>query len=75
MVDREQTRQISCVVRQLKTLMEGKTKGSVVIHMDGSGFLGNQIEIHMYEWRDGRNYKLGCQIDEEAFFQLLMGNG
>jgi hypothetical protein len=75
MVDREQTRQISCVVRQLKTLMENKVKGSITVHLDGSGKIGNEFDIRTKSIRDYLNgNKKGTPIDEDEFFNLLRGD-
>lgn len=73
MVNREQARQIGCVVRRLRMLMEDKAKGSVVIHLDGSGYLGKQWEVHLFEWKDNySSIKLGIQIDEDEFFRIML---
>lgn len=73
MIDREGLRQIGCVVNKIRSLMEAKVKGSVIIHLDGSGNLGQQIETHVYEWRDKYSLiKMGHPIDEDELARILL---
>jgi len=71
-IDREGTRQLGCVLNKVRALMEAKVKGSVTIHLDGSGNIGQQIETHLYEWRDKfSSEKMGYPISEEELYRIL----
>jgi hypothetical protein len=72
MLSQEQARQLGCVVRKVKSLMEGKAKGSIIVHLDGSGGLGKQFETHLFEWRDN-HASWGQPLDEETFCRILIG--
>lgn len=68
----EQARQIGCVVQKLRELMDMKVKGSLTIHLDGSGLLGRNFETHLFEWRDGFGFeKKGMPMTEDEFITLL----
>ena len=72
MINKEQARQIGCVVKRLKCLMEDKAKGSMIFHLDGSGELGKQFETHLFEWRDRySSEKRGIPIEEDEFIALM----
>jgi len=70
--EEEQARQIGCVVQKLRNLMETKVKGSLTVHLDGSGLLGRNFETHLFEWRDGFGLeKQGMPMTEEEFIAML----
>ena len=72
MLDKDQAKQLGCMVRKVKSLMEGRAKGSIIIHFDGSGGLGKQFETHLFEWRDN-HASWGQSMDEESFYRILLG--
>jgi len=75
MIDRERSRQISCVVKKIITLMEMKVKGSLTIHFSGDGTIGNTFDERIKRMRDYPDgNKKGTPIDENEFFNLLRGN-
>ena len=72
MINREQARQLGCVVKRLKVLMEEKAKGSVQIHLDGGGQIGSQWSENLMQWRDRfSSEKRGIPLEEDEFIALM----
>jgi hypothetical protein len=69
--DVELERQIGCVIMKLRSLCQNKTKGSLTVHLDGSGYLGKQIEVHSFEWRDNYSDVSGRKMSDDEFNQII----
>jgi hypothetical protein len=53
-----------------------RIKGSITIHFDGSGLLGNMFDENLKSWRDKfSNEKRGIPIEEDELARILMENG
>ena len=72
MISKEQARQIGCVVRKLKMLLEERFKGSLTVNCDGGGNIGQQWHEEFYELRDKySSEKRGIPIEEDEFIALI----
>jgi hypothetical protein len=72
MIDRELARQIGCVVNRIVEIANMKVKGSLTVHFDGSGVIGNTFDENLKSWRDKfSSEKRGIPIDEDEFIRIL----
>ena len=72
MISKEQARQIGCVVRKLKMLLEERFKGSLTVNFDGGGQIGQQWHEEFYELRDKySSEKRGIPLAEDEFIALI----
>jgi hypothetical protein len=72
MLDKEQARQLGCVVKRFEILMEEKVKGSVLIHLDGGGNIGSQWSENLIQLRDKySSEKRGIPLEEDEFIALM----
>ena len=68
----ELERQIECVVKRLRILAGKKMKGSLMVHFDGSGFLGKTFTENFTTCRDSFSaVKVGRQMEEEELVGAL----
>ena len=73
MLSPEQARQIGCVVNRLRFLMEAKAKGSLTIHLNGGGEIGQQFDESLKHWRDKfSSEKMGITLEEDEFIKIML---
>lgn len=65
-------RQLQCVVNRLRQLSAQRAKGSLSVHMDGSGLLGRTFTEQFTVCRDSySSEKMGREIGEEELREVL----
>lgn len=73
MISREQARQLGCVMHRIRMLMEDRVKGSLTIHFNGGGEIGQQFDENFKQWRDKfSREKRGIPIDEDEFIRIIL---
>jgi hypothetical protein len=53
--------------------MEAKAKGSLTIHLNGGGEIGQQFDESLKHWRDKfSSEKMGITLEEDEFIKIML---